>query len=246
MTSEIDPVGGRVKSRARIAGPQLSVDLRPEVSKMVIEGPGSLLLEDNRTAARRAPGPGTRSPGGLFDVSEDTGPSNTLIEWNELMWYDFGVNQTRFEGDVSLKHFSGAELMRIRGRLIGDSAELPPGRATYLTCDVLTVDFLTHDERSPGSNDRRFGGLSADRLKQFQASGSVVLQDQSEGISLTADRVVFWKDRNVLGIYGTPRRSAHIVTQKPGQLPNQLSVERLFYNLGSKNWRLSKAALKTR
>ncbi len=245
LTSDIDPVSGLIKSRARISGPRLSVDLRPEVSKMVIEGAGNLLLEDNRPFRPRDELADSR-PGGLFDVGRDAGPSNTLIEWDELMWYDFSIDQTQFEGNVSLKHFSGAELMRVRRQSVGGSAEVPPGRATFLTCDALTLDFLDREERARRPAGRSMGRLSADRLKQFRATGSVVLQDESEGLSLTADRLIYWKDRELLGIYGSPRRRARIVTQKPGQLPHQATVERLFYNLATRKLEVSKPGLKAR
>ncbi len=246
LTSEIDPVTNAVRSRSRISGPQLSVNLRPDVSKMVIEGPGNLLLEDNRSAVPRKEADTVASPRGLFSADDSSGPSNTLIEWDELMWYDFSIDQTRFEGRVSLKHFSGAELMRVRGRSVDESTETAPGRATFLTCDTLTVDFVGGDESPRGLESRRMGRLSANRLRQFQATGSVVLQDQTEGLSLTAERVLYWKDRDLLGIYGTSQRFAHIVTQRPGRLPNQLQVERMFYELGSGDWQLTKATLRTR
>ena len=43
-----DPQTGKLQSRSRISGPKLTVDLRPEVSKMLIEGTGYLQLEDFR------------------------------------------------------------------------------------------------------------------------------------------------------------------------------------------------------
>lgn len=251
LTSKIDPVSGALLSRVRIAGPRLSVNLRPDVLKMVIEGPGNLLLEDNRPPVRDSnPVPADkladRAWGGLFGVDEDAGPSNTLIEWDDLMWYDFSIAQTRFEGNVSLKHFSGAELMRIRQRSLGGSADVPPGRATFLTCDALTLDFLDRDERSRRPPGRRMGRLSAAQLKQFEAKGSVVLQDQSEGLSVVSERLVYWKDRRLLAIYGTPQRKANIVIQKPGELPNQVSVKHLFYNLATGELEVSKPRLKAR
>ena len=160
------------------------------------------------------------------------------------MWYDFSNGQTWFEGDVSLKYFCGGELARIRGEPAAAGMERLPGRATFLTCDVLTVDFLDREERSRRS--RRMGRLSVDQLRQFQASGSVVLQDVSEGLSLTADRVVYWRDRNLLAVYGSERLSARIVTQKPAQLPNQVTVDRLFYDLNTGRMEMSKPTLTAR
>ena len=245
LTSEIDPDTDRLKSRARIAGPQLWVDLRPEVSKMQIEGSGNLLLEDYRPA-RSSEETFHRASKGLFAVNEDAGPSNTLIEWEELMWYDFSIEQTRFEGNVSLKHFSGVELQRIRGRPAGDSSEALPGRRTFLTCQTLEADFFDRKQRSLPLGSRRMGRLSSDRLKQFHAKGNVRLQDQSEGLSLMADRVVYWRDRDILAVYGSPQLKARMMVQKPGRLPTQVSGERLFYNLSTGYAELVKPELKTR
>jgi hypothetical protein len=242
LTSEYDSTSQVLVSRARIAGPQLSVNLRPEVSKMMIEGPGSLLLEDLRPAGPK-PGATEGRRGGLFSVDEDSGPSNTLIEWDELMWYDFSIDQTRFEGNVSLKHFSGAELARIHGGGTGESADASGGRATFLNSRVLTVDFGDEETRSR-SSQRRMGAMNAAKLTQFQATGSVSLQDPYEGLFVNADRIVYWKNREVLAIHGNSQRRAHIVTQKEGQLPNQVSVERLFYNLNTGQLELGKPWVK--
>jgi len=244
LTTELDPDTGQMVSRARISGPKLWVNLRPEVSKMMIEGAGNLLLEDMEVAPPSQTTTRDR-PRGLL-TAEPSGPSTTLIEWRDLMWYDFSLEQTRFEGEVSLKHFSGGELERVLGRGASESSELDRGRATFLTGDVLTVDFRDDAERIRRVEPRRMGRLSAGRLEQFQASGAVRLQDVSEGLSLASDRVVFWKDRNLLAIYGSPRRKAHIVKQRPGQLPHQVSVEHLFYNLTTGEWELSQPRITTR
>ena len=148
------------------------------------------------------------------------------------MWYDFSINQTRFEGNVSLKHFSGAALERIFGQAVGGgSTNTPAGRSTFLTCSVLTVDFFDRSERSRRPENRRMGGLNSDLLRQFEASRSVRLQDESEGLSLMADRVVYERDREILAIYGSPGRKVQIVHQEPGEPPKIIAVQRAFYNL---------------
>ncbi len=227
LTTDLDPVTGATKGRARIAGPMLWVDLRK--GKMQIEGPGTLLLEDYPSvdAATDA----SEEGGGLFQIAGDGGPSNTLIEWQELMWYDFAANRMRFEGDVSLKHFSGAELMRVRGRPAGESTALPPGRATYLSCRTLTVDFTFRRDGDGRKEARRMGRLSSERLSQFHAEGAVRLQDESEGLYLTAARLIYWKARETLAIHGSPGQKAHIVLRRAGELPTQMSVYRFLYNL---------------
>ena len=240
--SETDPKTGELSSRSRIAGPRLSVNLRSEVSKMLIEGPGTLQLEDFRPdSPSRDSTPRTGSD--LFALDKDTGPSKTLIEWRERMWYDFSIAQTRFEGRVQLKHFSGAALSRLfEGS--GDGANQSPGRSTFLTSDVLTVDFLDRDSRAKDASGKRMGRLSSDRLRQFQASGSVVLQDQVEGLSVTADSVIYERPRQILAISGSRQRKAQIITQKPGRLPNQVATERLFYNLATGKLELVQTTVK--
>jgi lipopolysaccharide export system protein LptA len=235
-TTENDEGSGVLASRARISGARLAVNLRGEDAKMLIESPGNLQLEDFRPPA----GPSVSSRGSdLFGVDRETGPSKTLIEWRDRMWYDFNFAQARFEGQVQLKHFSGAELERLFE--MSSSFALPPGRSTFLRSDVLTVDFTDRDARTklgvapPLStadlSGRRRGRLSADHLRQFHAAGSVTLQDQVEGLSVTADSIVFEKPRQLLAIAGNRERKATIITQKKGKLPNQISTERLYYNL---------------
>lgn len=243
-TETLDPATGTLRTRVHIEGPKISVNLRPDVSKAQIEGQGTLLIEDYR--AGTGPEGGVAATGGLFAVDERSGPSNTLIEWTRLMWYDFGIEQTRFEGDVQLKYFSGAELLRVRGGAVPPASAADRGRATFLTSDVLTVDFLDRAAETGITPDRRLGRLSAGQLRQFQASGNVVLRDESEGLSLTAERVVFWKDSNLLGIFGTPNRKAVIITQKPGQLPNQAAVEHVYYSLTTGLKEVSQAEAKGR
>ncbi len=241
--SEMDAKTGERSSRSRIAGPKLSVNLRSDVSKMLIEGPGTLQLEDFRPDSSSRDS--TQAKGSdLFGMDQDSGPSKTLIQWRERMWYDFSIAQTRFEGRVVLKHFSGAELQRLFEASKNSGTVPPPGRSTFLTCDVLTVDFLDRAAQREDPSGTRMGRLSSDRLRQFQASGSVVLQDQVEGLSVTADSVIYERPRQILAISGTKQRKAHIVTQKPGKLPNQVTTERLFYNLATGKLELVQTTVK--
>ncbi len=237
VMSELDAQSGELASRSRIAGSRLSVNLRSEVSKMLIEGAGTLQLEDFR--------PGTssgsltpRTGSDFFGMDRDSGPSKTLIEWRDRMWYDFSIAQTQFEGNVRLKHFSGEALQRIFQGPEESNAKLPQGRSTFLTCDLLTVDFLEREARGRNDSDKRMGRLSSERLRQFHAAGTVVLQDQVEGLSVTAESVIYEQPRQILAISGTKQRKAHIVTQKPGKLPNQVTTESLFYNLATGNLEL--------
>lgn len=233
LTSQTDPVSGKLKSRARLAGPKLSVDFRAEVSKMLIEGAGDLLLEDFREtdAATTRSTPVASAPSeGLFSIEKSEGPSKMLIQWKDYMWYDFAIDQTRFEGDVHLRYLAGAQLEKLFGGATPASGQAE-GRETYLACNVLTVDFLKRSERKYGGGDQRMGRLSAERLRQFHASGQVSLQDATEGISLTAGDVVYERERDLLIVQGENGRAAHIVMQKPGEFPRETVTERFVYDL---------------
>ena len=246
-TAELDPSTGKLKSRARIAGPKLSVHLRSELSKMLIEGPGNLQLEDFRPATPKA-GTATASavrPGAdLFSADTDAGPSKTLVQWRERMWYDFSIDQTLFEGGVQLTHLSGAELEKVFGAAEGGTSSKVPGRRTFLSCDTLTVDFLDRTTEPKRDVDQRMGRLSSDRLRQFRAFGTVVLREEVERVSLTAGEIVYERPRKILLIHGTKQRKAQIVKQSPGRLPDQVSGERLFYNLATGQIEVVQASVK--
>ncbi len=237
LTSEIDPATKQLKSRARITGPTLSVNLRPDVSKMLIEGEGSLQMEDFQPAKPMIKKVSLGSSGGdLFDVDNDEGPSKTLITWKDSMWYDFSIDQTRFEGDVELKYFSGDALQQFFGGKKPSAKKdgsAPSGRATFLSADVLTVDFLDRSQRARQKADRRVGRISTNSLRQFQATGNVTLQDQSEGLSLWSDRLIYERQRRLLAIYGTDFRKAKIIKRSTNKMPYQLSAKHIFYNLGT-------------
>ena len=90
------------------------------------------------------------------------------------------------------------------------------------------------------------GRLGATLLRQFAAEGSVTLQDNSEGLSLTAGRLVYERERQLLAIYGAHQQKARIVIQRPGQFPRQVAAERLFYNLQTGQGEVSKPVLNSR
>lgn len=233
VVTEFDSSTDRMRSRARLSGPRLSVHLRPEVQKMRIEGPGDLLIEDFQEA-QSAPATPKR---GFFSLGDGDGPSKTLIRWKDSMQYDFSLNQTRFEGDAELKFVSGGELDKLFQR--SSVAARSGGRFTYLKCDSLTADFLGREAPRRSRDDDRIGRLSASDLRQFEATGAVELQDETEGLSILADRVVFERARRILSINADGPRKARLVKQQPGQLPYQVTVNRLVYNLGTGQVELS-------
>ena len=190
---------------------------------MLIEGAGSLLMEDFRDPT---PGPArSAAPGaGLFNLDNGAGPSKTLIEWNDAMWYDFAVGHTQFSGKVSLKHFSGQALKR---RFGDATAADVPGRSTFLECAQLTASF---DSRGSRQRRTRMGDLSAVGLRAFAAYGSVRLHDEVLALWLSAGRISFQRDRDTLSVHGTSRQPARLVQQRAGELPTDMKARRFYYN----------------
>ncbi len=231
LTSEWDADSGKIKNRVSIRGPRLSLNLRKEVSKMLIDGAGNLLIEDYRPAVISEPAAPTPDQS-LLSFGGGQLPSGTLIEWQEMMWYDFSIEQTRFESKVHLKHFSGSEFERLVQTSAGGSSTT--GRSTFLECDVLTSDFGAGEGRRSESEPPRMGGLSAGRLRQFQALGNVQLQDPVERLWLSAESLGFERDRELLAVHGSQSRKARIVLQRTGEYPQDYSAERFFYNLATK------------
>jgi len=227
---DVDPQDGALKSRARLAGPKMSVNLRPEASKALIEGAGTLQLESfeiNRVRTAASPA----SPrGDLFAALDDRAPSKTLIQWTGRMWYDFAIDQVRFEDQVDLKFLSGGQLERaFKGPDLSGS-RVPPGRATFLNSDILTIH-LDREKTKQASNDARMGGLSADRISRFHANGGVVLKDEADEVRnwITATDLVYDRVRGIVLIAGGRKEQARVVRQEPSRLPMQAYVDNAIY-----------------
>jgi hypothetical protein len=239
-TEELDPLTGALRSRARLAGPRMSVNLRPEISKALVEGAGTLQLEgfEARERGRRAARPSNDADlfGGI-----DGAPSKTLIEWQGRMWYDFGIRQVRFEDQVDLKFLSGAQLDRFFSGP-DDRAVMPQGRATFIRSDLLTVMLAASDASERKSVG--MGGLSAEGITRFQATGNVVLKDEVESVMnwITATELTYDRPRNLIIVSGVPKEHARIVRQEPGKLPMHLYVENAFYDPATGKATLSKPA----
>jgi hypothetical protein len=247
LTSELDDEDQLV-TRARMAGQRLSVNLRAEVSKLLIEGAGTLLLEDFRPA--RASGAvddkqgmsvasgsdGASSGGGpigsdssLFSLATASGPSKTLIAWQRTMWYDFSICRTLFEGDVEVTYLSGAALKALGDDRLVQLAGDEPGRQTHVNCRALSVEFECADEvaRREGT---RFGRLSVERFRAFRAEGGVTVRDDVIGFSAQTRSLTYEKDRNLLELRGTEREPADLLLEPPGKLLQHVSDPRILYN----------------
>ena len=223
---------GRIETRMRVSGPIFTVNLRKAVSIMLIEGAGTLLLEDLRAPEETDP-IAQAGNAGFLTAGTPSRPSTTLITWQQSMTYDFAIDRTWFRGDVELKHKAGAALERIG--LVAAGTGGTSERSTFLSCGELTVAFKSGERGEIGGRgaNNRMGRLSADRLDFFEASGNVKLQDSGQGFWMSADLLNYMKDRNTLSVYGTTKRHAVINMQRKGQPPTSFSAARFIYNTKS-------------
>lgn len=215
---------GSMSTRARIAGPKLTLNLRDEVSRALIEGAGNLQLEDFATA----PGSNRERPSNVLSF-DAVGPSKTLIQWTGRMWYDFSINQVRFEDGVDLRHLSGQQLERFFQVSDRQTRAADEGLASFLTSDILILDF----EQGELGTQPELGRLSSEKIKEFRALGSVRFQDDAKRFSVEAAEVIYVKSRQVLIISGSAKRKARVVIHRQGGLPTQMSVDRAFINLAT-------------
>jgi hypothetical protein len=210
-TRSTDDRSGKLKSRARISGPDMVVDLRKKF--MRVEGRGNLLIEDYARKPRRSdrPSSGQRgervSPFGRLSTDE---PSQTFIAWERSMNYRYELNVADFAGEVAVIHRTGAK-MKLADQILG--AELvaaagDEGREATLNSESIIVKFLrSSQDRSAGA-----GRLSGNEVDAFNASGQVHFSDGP--ISAIANQITYARSDNVLQILGSDSYPAQLFDEK--------------------------------
>lgn len=220
LTTEFDPQNN-VRSRARIEGPAIEVDLRGE--RLNVPGRGSLFIEDYRARPGRglsskktasAPPPGMFSGAGGPSLSPGEGPSVTLFNWANAMSFDMREALVRFDRVVQMNHLGGGKLLMLADKLDAiaadvESLRLSPGREATLNCDNLIVQFAAQP-RSAGTagSDRqaRAFDIRWSELKRLIASGNIYMKDGDRsliGHELSLDMI-----GNVLTLRGGPNTAA--------------------------------------
>ncbi len=216
LTAAYDDQTGALRSRARIAGPRLAVNLRRQTQAMTVAGAGSLLIEDYRL--RTSEDSATVKKMSPFGALGDNLPSQTFISWQQAMSFYGGNRLAVFEKDVELIYRSGAKLLLADG-VLNEAAlkrlrESPRGRDARLLCQQLNVQFLKKPDGGPEPPAGGLGDVSGNEVASFTASGGVYFED---GVSLTSRTVNFDRERNLLQILGTKRDPAELIDQRHGR-----------------------------
>lgn len=227
ILANYDDSGTTLLSRSRLAGPALTLDLREgRPRQLLIEGEGTLSLEDYETASATPPAAGDRFL--AVDASDDR--SQTLITWRNNLIYDLDQNRATFTDSVQLQYLTGrymvlAEELGLRRH---DDAAEEEGRETTLDCDLMIVDFArgaAEEPVRPGAP----AGMDARRIRQFRAKGAVRLNDAQ--LILTADDLAYNRPSQQLLLEGAAPRGAELFFRRPGSIPQRLTARRLSWDL---------------
>ncbi len=213
LRSAYDKRGARLVSRMRIAGPQITVDLKSEA--MNVEGRGDLLIEDYRLPTRRGrqAGAARRAGDSLLGGFERSGPSQTLFTWSNAMSFFVGQNLAYFDRMVHMTHHAGSAM--VLAREIADAmnvdvknlAAMKQRRAT-LDCDNLLVRFRA-DPRVPAGKEN--ADVPATDLSELEARGRVILADS--GKTLIGERVTYSHESGLITVLGSGRADARILDE---------------------------------
>ncbi|MCH7527480.1 MAG: hypothetical protein IID39_08590, partial [Planctomycetes bacterium] len=223
--SNTNPQSGRLKNRVRLDADKMSVDLVGQVLSIPV--PGTLLIEDYPLATIPSPSrpgaPGAaRSQPSPFGFAPSHLPAQTYIAWGESMSFDFGQLRAEFVDDVFLDRRTGTK-MKLAGALLR-AQKLDPatmstgGRQTQLRCNRLVAEFaggsgMAADAPSSLSvaDGRSAASLSANDIRQFDASGGVYLTDAD--LVVHADRIAKFAQSRLLTIFGAEDADAEIYSQ---------------------------------
>ncbi|MBN1341810.1 MAG: LPS export ABC transporter periplasmic protein LptC [Phycisphaerae bacterium] len=223
----------RLLSRMRLAGPNLTVDLKTE--QLDITGPGSLLIEDYRLptpkqgATPRPPISRPKDP--LMGDLAGRGPSQTAFTWANSMTYFLQNNLAVLDREVRMVHNAGAAMVMgedLAKAMNVDMTKLRmKGREAELTCENLTVEFLRGNRKTKGGSPFDMAGSS--ELNRLIATGNIYMRDS--GRSLVGEELTYFRERNEITISGTPENDARLfVESSESQRGQRIRAPRITWN----------------
>jgi hypothetical protein len=220
LTATMYPGTADLKSRARLAGPRLAVDLRNQTQTLTIDEAGTLLIEDYEIKPTRVAAVTKTSP---FGMEGQNLPSQTFIAWQGSMSYYAANRLAVFDREVGMAHRSGANLILAQG-LLSESAlaqlrDSGKGRDAKLSCRQLNVQFQAKGEEGGPRASEGLGGMSGNEVASFAANGDVYFEDS--GISVTSRTINFDRERNTLQFLGSQQAPAEIIDQRGGKYRSQ-------------------------
>lgn len=214
MTSEsfASPGDAQPALHQSIQAPEMEFDVRQRLVRT--SGRTILGMIDRRLASDEK---SLSDASGMPSALISRGPSLTRIQCEQSMVYQLGPDgPTRrdaalFEGDVSMRHFAGRELLTlsVAPRLFPDLVARPElldqfkSRYTELDSDRLSGLFEAAGEKLAVRTELR--GQPALRLVSLNAEGNVRMRDQQRPLirEVEAAQVVFDRLESEIGVYGS-------------------------------------------
>ena len=206
---------GRLTSRAMIRGEKIQVDMSEQ--QMSVPGKGDLLIEDYQFDTGRSPtNAGLRSRSGpLLSSARDSGPSQTLVQWENSMDYYVDSNLVVFDKNVTMRHLSGQET--VLGRELAESMRmnaealkrLERGRKATLSSGNLTLEFRMGEKKRSRGDDVTL--MRATDLERLIAKQAVHLQDGTR--SLMGEQLQYIASIDEIRLEGSDTLEARITDQ---------------------------------
>jgi lipopolysaccharide export system protein LptA len=206
---------GRLTSRAMIRGEKINVDLGAQ--QMSVPGKGDLLIEDYQFETSRSPtNASLRSRSGpLLSSARDSGPSQTLVQWENSMDYYVDSSLVVFDKNVMMRHVSGQEL--VLGRELAESMHLDAeslkrlerGRKATLSSGNLTLEFRMGEKKRGREEDVSL--MRATDLERLIAKHAVHLQDGTR--SLMGEHLQYIASIDEVRLEGNDTLEARITDQ---------------------------------
>jgi len=187
----VEPDKNRLLSRIRLTGPQVRIDLNE--NQLLVEGKGTLLIEDYRIPQGRGPRRGsadTLIASAIVPGLDSLGPSQTALAWDNSMSFLSRDNIATFDNNVRMWHKSGTSMVlrdQVQSAINLDKATLERigSRSASLTCANLVAQFKT--ERTAGMDAGPSPLSRATGLKGFWARRNVRLTDREARVQRIAE-----------------------------------------------------------
>jgi len=237
---------GRLLSRLRVAGHQITADLARE--QMSVPCEGTLLIEDYqfRTKGGGAGLRAARVESPLMSSMRSDGPSQSLVTWKNAMDFFVDSAMVTFDRDVRMVHRSGRQMV-LKEELAealkidpNDLGQLSAGRMATLTCGNLLLEF-----RTGGASDKDGRPMArATDLERLIARHAVHLQEGSK--SLMGNYLQYLHGTNEVRLEGNDALEARIVDQDEDS--QRLSMWRgplLIWNRGTNEIEAPQARIRT-
>jgi hypothetical protein len=160
VVSDLRAADGSILRRRAITGQE--IDAYPALQRLIVPGPGRMLLEDYaKTAKKTQPAAPATAPGGQ---------GATAFQWAKQFTFDEVAGQATFDGPAVIVH----------------QPDGPHAGLTRVLADQVIADF----DPKPAAEDQPAGAPRNPQLKRVHATGRVRITTYNDKSLATADKTI--------------------------------------------------------